>query len=259
MSSRLANLEKLVDRLRGPDGCPWDREQTLGDLRAYLLEEAHETAAAIDSGDRDALEGELGDLVFLVVFVAALAREEGAFDLDTVLDRVHRKMVERHPHVFTSEKLPDADAVRGSWEKRKLSQNSGSHLEGVPPSLPALLCSYRMTQKAAGVGFDWSAPEHVLDKIDEEVAELREALDSSTQLNSDEVAEEIGDLLFTMANLARKLKLDPEAALAGANLKFKRRFEYIETSLRAQGRALDEADLGELEALWQKAKENGEG
>ncbi len=260
-NDRLARLEGLVRHLRGPDGCPWDREQTLADLRAYLLEEAHEAAAAIDSGDRDALEVELGDVLFLVAFVAVLAEEEGAFDLGRVIDRTHKKMVDRHPHVFGSENLETADEVRGSWERRKLTENHGSHLGGIPPSLPALLLSYRMTQKAAGVGFDWSRPEEVLDKVEEEIAELREALGEALALGasppSDEIAEEIGDLLFTVANLARKLKLDPEAALAGANRKFRHRFEHIEETLRAQGRTLDEASLEELEELWEAAKANG--
>jgi ATP diphosphatase len=268
------DLQKLVDlvaRLRAPDGCPWDREQSLPDLRAYLLEEAHEVAGAIDSGDWGELAEELGDLAFQLAFIGRLAEEAGAFSLSEAIDSVHRKMVERHPHVFAveagGETLADAEAVRQAWERRKVRQNAGkktgtgsSLLQGVQASLPALLAAYRLTQKAAGVGFDWPDAASVLAKVDEETAELKEALAVLTDRPVDKAAvrdavqEELGDLLFTLANLARKLDLDPEAALAAANLKFRRRFEAVEAGLAERGRSPAEATLAEMDALWEQAK-----
>ena len=250
------DLQKLVDlvaRLRAPDGCPWDREQTLPDIRAYLLEEAHELAGAIDGGDWQELGEELGDMLFQVAFIGRLAEEAGAFRLSQVIDGVYRKMVERHPHVFGDEVLADAEAVRQAWERRKLQKEPKreSLFSGVPTSLPALLAAYRMTQKAAGVGFDWPDAEAVLAKADEEIAEVREAL---AQGDRDAVREEVGDLLFTLANLARKLDVDPEAALAGTNRKFRYRFSKIEEGLAARGKTAAEATLEEMDALWEEAK-----
>jgi ATP diphosphatase len=250
-----------VARLRAPDGCPWDREQSLPDLRAYLLEEAHEVAGAIDSGDWGELAEELGDLAFQVAFIGRLAEEAGAFRLAEVIDGVHRKMVERHPHVFKleigAEVLADAESVRQAWERRKLRQNPGksSLLAGVQASLPALLAAYRLTQKASGVGFDWPDAAAVLAKVDEETAELKAALAiPGAVANKAAVREELGDLLFTLANLARKLDLDPEAALAAANLKFRRRFEAVESGLAERGKSPAEATLAEMDELWEKAK-----
>jgi len=249
----LQKLLDLVTRLRAPDGCPWDREQKLADIRAYLLEEAHETAAAIDTGDWSELAEELGDLLFQVAFIGRLAEEAGAFSLSQVVDRVHHKMVARHPHVFGDESLADAQAVRQAWERRKLKEEPGraSLLAGVPTSLPALLAAYRLTQKAAGVGFDWPDAGAVLKKVDEETAELRDALAVG---NRDAMREEVGDLLFTLANLARKLDLDPEAALAGTNRKFRHRFGQVEKGLAARGKNTAEATLEEMDALWEAAK-----
>ncbi len=250
------DLQKLVDlvaRLRAPNGCPWDREQTLPDIRAYLLEEAHELAGAIDGGDWQELGEELGDMLFQVAFIGRLAEEAGAFRLSQVVDGVYRKMVERHPHVFGDEVLADAEAVRQAWERRKLQKEPKreSLFSGVPTSLPALLAAYRLTQKAAGVGFDWPDAEAVLAKADEEIAEVREAL---AQGDKDAVREEVGDLLFTLANLARKLDVDPEAALAGTNRKFRHRFAKIEEGLAARGKTAAEATLEEMDALWEAAK-----
>ena len=249
-------LLDLVARLRAPDGCPWDREQALPDVRAYLLEEAHELAGAIDGGDWAELAEELGDMLFQVAFIGRLAEEAGAFRFSQVIDGVHRKMVERHPHVFGDEVLADAEAVRQAWERRKLAKEPRreSLFSGVPSSLPALLAAYRLTQKAAGVGFDWPEAAPVLDKADEEIAELRQALAAGDR---DAVREEVGDLLFTIANLARKLDVDPEAALAGTNLKFRRRFARIEEGLAAQGKTAAEATLEEMDALWEEAKREG--
>jgi len=250
------DLQKLVDlvaRLRAPDGCPWDKEQTLENVRAYLLEEAHELAGAIDGGDWQELAEELGDMLFQVAFIARLAEEAGAFRLPQVIDGVHSKMVARHPHVFGDEHLADAEAVRQAWERRKLNEepNRKTLLGGVPASLPALLGTYRLTQKAAGVGFDWPDAASVLDKADEEIAEVREAL---AEGNAAQVREEIGDLLFTLANLARKLDVDPEAALAGTNRKFRTRFAAVEQGLAARGKTAAEATLEEMDELWEAAK-----
>ncbi len=268
------DLQKLVDlvaRLRAPDGCPWDREQSLADVRAYLLEEAHETAGAIDSGDWEEVAAELGDLLFQVAFIGRLAEEAGAFELAQAIEGVHAKMVARHPHVFGAEEdrasLSDAQAVREAWERRKVKKDPGrSVLAGVSASLPALLSSYRLTQKAAGVGFDWPDASSVLDKVEEELGELRQALERGEESTDREatrdasreaIAEELGDLLFTLANLGRKLDLDPEAALARANLKFRRRFEAIEAGLAAAGKSPADATLEEMDALWNEAKRSG--
>jgi len=250
------DLQKLLDlvaRLRAPDGCPWDREQGLADVRAYLLEEAHEVAGAIDSGDWGELAEELGDLLFQVAFIGRLAEEAGAFSVSQVVDGVYQKMVARHPHVFGDEVLADAEAVRQAWERRKLKEEPGraSLLAGVPGSLPALLAAYRLTQKAAGVGFDWPDADAVLVKAEEEVEELRHALAAGDE---ESVREELGDVLFTLANLARKLDVDPEAALAGTNRKFRKRFAQVEEGLAAQGKTAAEASLTEMDALWEEAK-----
>ncbi|HVT18814.1 MAG TPA: nucleoside triphosphate pyrophosphohydrolase [Thermoanaerobaculia bacterium] len=250
----LQKLLELVARLRGPGGCPWDREQGLAEVRAYLLEEAHEVAAALDGGDWREIAAELGDLLFQVAFIARLAEEAEAFRLPQVIDDVHAKMVARHPHVFGGEALADAQAVRDAWERRKLREEPGRGglLAGVPSSLPALLAAYRLTQKAAGVGFDWPAAAAVLDKAEEEIEELRQALAAGRR---EEVVEEVGDLLFTLANLARKLEVDPEAALAGTNRKFRTRFARVEQGLADQGRNLADASLAEIDALWDEAKQ----
>jgi MazG family protein len=247
---RLEALVELVETLRGPDGCPWDREQRAADLRAYLLEEAHEAAAALDRDDWDGLRGELGDLLFQIVFLASLARQGGAFDLAAVIDGVHAKMIERHPHVFGGGEAADAAAVRASWERRKAREpRSNSLLAGVEDSLPALVAAYRLTQKAAGVGFDWPDVAGVLDKLGEELEELGAAGTAAADRR-----EEIGDILFTVANLARKLEVDPEGALARANLKFRRRFAAIEQGIAGAGGSLGATTLDEMERLWNEAK-----
>jgi nucleoside triphosphate diphosphatase len=280
----LGRLLDLVARLRAPDGCPWDREQGLADVRAYLLEEAHEVAGAIDAADWQELAGELGDLLFQAAFIGRLAEEAGAFRLADSIERVHAKMVARHPHVFGEEKLADAEAVRQAWERRKLREGDGakkkrSLLQGVAASVPALLAAYRLTQKAAGVGFDWPDAAAVLAKLDEEIAELKRALGGKKggdgvpepdregdgggmpevdDRSREAVREELGDLLFTLANLARKLEVDPEAALAAANLKFRRRFAQIEEALTERGKSPADATLEEMDELWEAAKA-GEG
>ncbi|MGE0641427.1 MAG: nucleoside triphosphate pyrophosphohydrolase [Thermoanaerobaculia bacterium] len=255
----LARLTSLVARLRAPDGCPWDREQKLADLRAYLLEEAHEVAAAIDSGAPTDLVAELGDLLFQVAFIARLGEEQGEFTVADAIDAVEAKMIARHPHVFGGEPLADAAAVREAWERRKAREPQparASLLDGATAaSLPALVAAYRLTQKAAGVGFDWKRADDVLAKLDEELAELRhEMAEPGAPGSAGRIAEEVGDLLFTVANLARHLEIDPEGALARANLKFRRRFAAVEANLAAGGTHIADATLDEMEAAWAESK-----
>ena len=257
----LDRLLALVERLRAPDGCPWDREQKLPDLRAYLLEEAHETAAAIDGGDPEALAAELGDLLFQAAFVASLAAEGGGPGAAEAIERSRTKMIARHPHVFGGEELATAEQVRAVWERRKLrdaSHDRESLLDGAAAaSMPALLAAYRVTQKAAGVGFDWPDAGAVLEKLDEELAEVRAEIaapESDAEARKARLRDEVGDLLFTVANLARKLEVDPEAALAGTLLKFRRRFAHVEATLAERGRHLADATLEEMDALWDEAK-----
>jgi nucleoside triphosphate diphosphatase len=284
-SNDLAALRALVARLRGPDGCPWDREQGFDEIRAYLLEEAHEVAAAIDRRDWADLSEELGDLLFQLAFLGRLNEEEGRPGLERSIATVLAKMVERHPHVFgpttprhgvTAGATPDeaseasregrqepgdaptaappldAAAVAAAWERNKLERRGreASLLDGLAASTPSLLAAYRMTQKASGVGFDWTSAAEVLAKVKEELGEVEEAIASARERARDE----IGDLLFAVANLARHLGVDPEAAAAQANLKFRRRFRHIEQRLREQGRRVDQANLAELDALWDEAK-----
>lgn len=254
-------LVALMQILRSPTGCPWDREQTLDTLLPFVLEEAHEVVEAAERRDLEELKGEIGDLVFEGVFLSQLCAETGAFTITDALNDVRAKLVRRHPHVFA----PDAgtadvttpDAVKDRWDAIKVVERAekgrqrSSRIDGVPEGLPALLRAARISAKAAKVGFDWTSPGQVLEKIDEETAEVREALAGGDPAH---VAEEIGDLLFAVANLARHLGVDPEAAAARTNLKFRRRFRHIEERLREQGRRVDQATLAEMDALWEEAK-----
>lgn len=257
-ANELDDLRRLVARLRAPDGCPWDRDQELSDLRSHLLEEAHEAAAAIDHGDWPEIAEELGDLLFQVAFVLQLGLEAGELSTAAVVSGIATKMVERHPHVFGDAERPAGAAqVEKLWaEGKRRRRGSGSVLAGVQPTLPALLQAERLTRKAAGVGFDWQDAGGVLAKLDEEIGELRRELAAERrgELSEEAVAEELGDLLFTAANLARHLGVDAETALAAANLKFRRRFEELERRLEASGRPLGEADLDEMERAWKAVK-----
>jgi len=248
------DLVKLMTTLRGPDGCPWDRKQTLPDLKPYVIEEAYEVVDALDRDDRGALMEEVGDLLLEAVFVAEITREEGSFDIYDSVTAVHDKLVRRHPHVFGDVQADDAEQVIVNWEKLKNEERKAENksvLAGVPQSLPALLKASRLTDKAARVGFDWRGTDEVFDKLDEEFAELREAVASG---DSAHVQEELGDLLFTIANIARKLNVNAEEALQSTNRKFTRRFETMESRVRATDRNLDQLTLQELDALWDEAK-----
>lgn len=248
------DLVRLMTRLRGPEGCPWDREQSLSDLKPFVIEEAYEVVDAIDRDDRHSLLEEVGDLLLEAVFIAEITREEKSFDIYDSITAIHDKLVRRHPHVFGDVEAGDAEQVLVNWEKLKNEERKAENksvLAGVPQSLPALLKSSRLTEKAARVGFDWRRTEDVFDKIDEELAELREAV---TGADTASVEEEVGDLLFTIANIARKLEINPEEALQATNRKFMRRFESMETAVRATGRNLDELSLEEMDRLWDDAK-----
>ena len=248
------DLVALMTRLRGPGGCPWDRQQSLADLKPFIIEEAYEVVDAIDRGNRDALKEEVGDLLLEAVFTAEIAREEGSFDINDSIRHVHDKLVRRHPHVFADTIAGTADEVLVNWEKQKDQERKEENkclLDGVPLSLPALLKASRLTEKAARVGFDWERTEDVFEKMDEELAELREA---AAQQDIEAISEEVGDLFFTLANIARRLGVNAEEALQGANRKFTSRFQSMEEVVRASGRKFDDHSLTELDALWDAAK-----
>ena len=248
-------LVALMARLRAPGGCPWDREQTYASLKPFVIEESYEVIDAIDRDDRAALAEELGDFLLQAVFLAELGREEGSFTIDDAITAIHDKLVRRHPHVFGDVVASDAGQVLANWEKLKGEERREARkgtLSGVPAALPALLKASRLTEKAARVGFDWRRAEDVMGKVEEEVRELGAAVAVSDRAN---IAEEIGDLLFTIANVARKLEVNPEEALQATNRKFQRRFESMEDAAREAARGLDHYTLEELDALWDRAKE----
>jgi MazG family protein len=249
----VARLQKIVSRLRAPDGCPWDREQTHSSLRPLLVEECHEVIDAIERADDANLREELGDLLLHVVMHAQLADERGAFTLEEIAATICEKMIRRHPHVFGDKLAADSEAVLKQWEqiKREEKGNDAGLLDGVARSLPALLRSQTLQKKAARVGFDWPDVEPVYNKLAEEIGEVREAFD---QNDPAAVEAEIGDLLFSAVNLARKLGVDAETALAGANKRFSSRFRHIEQALRAEGREVEGTSLEELDLLWEQAK-----
>lgn len=247
-------LVRLMTTLRGPDGCPWDRKQTLPDLKPYIVEEAYEVVDAIDRDDRAALREELGDFLLQAVFIAEITREEGTFDIYDSVGAIHDKLVRRHPHVFGDVEANDAEQVLVNWEKLKSEERKAESkgvLDGVPQSLPALLRAGRLTEKASRVGFDWRKTEDVFEKLEEETAELREAIAEGDRAK---IHDEIGDLLFTIANIARKLDVNSEEALQSTNRKFTRRFRAMESKVHAGGRNLDQLTLEEMDALWDEAK-----
>jgi MazG family protein len=252
----LTRLVAIVDRLR--DGCPWDREQTLATLSTYLLEETHEVLEAIEREDAAGLRSELGDLLFQIFFLSRLAAERGWFSLEQVAAGIESKMIARHPHVFEAPRELDSQGVLRQWEERK-RREGGEHaslLGKSPKALPALLQAYRVQEKAASVGFDWERVGDVVAKLKEEVGEAEEAIAAG---HEEAVAEEIGDLLFAVVNLARFVKTDPEARLRAATTKFRRRFDRVAEMLRAQGREVDEAGLPELDRLWDAVKREERG
>lgn len=249
--SPTARLAAIVAALRHPEtGCPWDLKQDHRSMAPYVIEEAYEVLEAIEGQAPGPLREELGDLAFQVFFHAQLASERGHFDLDDILTGIADKMVARHPHVFGDQHERDAESVLQNWERRKQRQGRGV-LDGVPRAMPALQRAARLTAKAATVGFDWPDHHQVIDKIDEEIAELKEAV---AERDDDAMEDELGDALFAIVNLARHLNIDPEAALRRTNDKFTARFQHIERALSEQGRHPAEASLEEMDALWNDAK-----
>lgn len=249
----IERLREIVARLRAPDGCPWDREQTHASLRGALLEETYELVDAIDHADDPNLREELGDLLLHVVMHAQIAGERGAFDFDAVAAEISEKLVRRHPHVFGGESAADTAEVLRNWEQIKRAEKTDrqSALDGVPRALPALMRAQKIQKKAARVGFDWALAEEVLEKLDEEVAELRAALASG---NAVAVADETGDLLFSVVNLARKLGQDAELTLHAATDKFAARFRAVERAATAAGRRIEDHTTEELNAHWDAHK-----
>ena len=255
------NIESLLEimrRLRDPEtGCPWDREQTFATIAPYTIEEAYEVAGAIEDGDWVSLKDELGDLLFQVVFHSRMAEERGLFAFDDVVAAVCEKMLRRHPDIFGGgETIENAEAQTVAWEEHKRRERAAKPAQGllddVPRALPALLRAVKLQKRASTVGFDWDSAPKVIEKIVEEAAEIAEAQAQGAE--PARVEEEFGDLLFAAANLARHVKVDPEAALRAANAKFTRRFKFIEAALAARGRTTADATLDEMEALWQEAK-----
>jgi MazG family protein len=270
MPASFNDLIVLMERLRSPDGCPWDREQTYATLAPMLLEEAYEAFDAVEealAGKPDELRDELGDLLFQIVFYAQVARERGEFTIADVTEAIHAKMVRRHPHVFGDVAANDTAAVLRNWEVMKAEErrtagksepSKASLLDGVSSKAPSLMEAHQLSTKAARVGFDWKNVSAIFDKLQEEIEELRVAINDHAALkdetNHTRVREEIGDLLFAATNIARHMQVEPEAALKLTNRKFRRRFGYIETRLRERGQTFETTTLEEMEALWQEAK-----
>jgi MazG family protein len=248
-----SQLVRIMKELRHPKrGCPWDREQTPQTLKDYILEEAHELIEAIDRGHDEEIKEELGDLLLQIVFLARLAEEENKFSIRDVITGLSEKLVRRHPHIFGHVKVNGADEVKANWEKIKIAEkNKESVISDYPPSMPSLLLANRIASQASGVGFDWNDAEKAFAKIDEETEELRTEIRAG---RTGDVENEIGDLLFAVANVARLLKINPEFALARTNKKFTARFRFIEAELKKLGQDIRHATLAELDALWNQAK-----
>jgi len=258
----LADLLAVMARLRDPEtGCPWDAKQSFETIAPYTIEEAYEVADAIDRGDKSGLKDELGDLLLQVVYHAQMANEEGSFAFDDVADAITRKMIRRHPHVFEDPTRRDAFLGSGLWEQIKAEEKAergeatdpSSILNDVPVGMPGLTRAAKLQKRAAEVGFDWSDVGLIIEKVEEELAELKEAIAHGEP--QERIADEFGDVAFVLANVARHLHVDPESALRGTCNKFIRRFQHIETALAAEGRTPKDADLDEMEALWNAAKQ----
>ena len=266
------DLLALQAQLRAPGGCPWDREQTHKSLRTFLLEETHEVLDALESGDTKEFSSELGDLLLQIIFHSLIASETNQFDIRDVIESVHTKMVRRHPHVFGDVKASTSTQVLKNWERLKAEEKKSasgdkakpheSLLDGIPRSLPALMEANQLTRRAAKIGFDWEKLEDILAKAAEESNELRAEIskpahenDSATDASNAAIEEEVGDLLFVAANVARFLGLDPEIALLKANRKFKRRFQWMEKEAKRRGAALADTDRPQMEELWNESKQ----
>ncbi|MBS1824696.1 MAG: nucleoside triphosphate pyrophosphohydrolase [Acidobacteria bacterium] len=257
---RFDQLVEIMARLRASDGCPWDREQTFDSIKPYTLEETYEVLQAIDDRDWRGLAEELGDFMLQAVFFAQMAREAGHFTIEDSLTAINEKLIRRHPHIFAGAQADTADAVKVRWdeikeqEKKARGEAPKGLLDGIPRAMPALVEAQQISSKAAGSGFDWENIHQVADKVREELAELEQARAGE---NLDEIEGELGDLLFTIVNIARFLKVDPEQALRRTNAKFRKRFAHVEKGLEAQGKKLRDANIQEMEELWQQAKTQG--
>lgn len=255
MNSKASKLEAfgrlldVMDELR--EKCPWDQKQTFETLRHLTIEETYELGDAILNNDLNEIKKELGDLLLHIVFYARLGSEESAFDIADVTNDIIEKLIYRHPHIYGDVAVSDAEEVKKNWEALKLSEGKESVLEGVPKGLPALIKAQRMQEKAAGVGFDWKTKDQVWDKFQEELSELDDALSNG---NAEAVEDEFGDVLFSLINYARFLKINPESALERTNQKFMYRFQYIEAQAKAQGTSIEKLSLNQMEAFWQEAK-----
>lgn len=257
LGARFERLVAIMARLRAPGGCPWDREQNFDSIKPYTLEETYEVLEAIDRRDYAGLCEELGDFMLQAVFYAQIAQEEGHFSIADSLDAINEKLVRRHPHIFSDGDAKTSDQVLKRWEEIKAVEKSErgkvpkGRLDGIPRALPALMEGLKISQKAAKTGFEWPDFDQVLEKFHEETAELAEARARGSQ---DEIEDELGDLLFTVVNMARWLNVDPEQALRRTNSKFRARFAHVEHALAAQGKTLEQSTLEEMETLWQQAK-----
>jgi len=265
---KLSKLVELMAHLRGPEGCPWDRAQDYDTLKGLMIEEAYEVIDAVNERDFKGLEDELGDLLFQVVFYSCLAEEEGRFNIDGVIEAVYAKLIRRHPHVFGDVHARDAGEALKSWLKVKEQERAAtagkknaekSILDGIARSMPATLVAYELGLRAAEVGFDWKTADDVLEKVEEEIREIRHELRVPTEVDAtlalpSRLEEEVGDLLFSVANLARFVRSDPETCLRKANQKFIRRFQALEREVAAQGKKLQECSLEEMESLWNELK-----
>ena len=260
MRASLDKLIEIISLLRSEKGCPWDREQDLQNLRSFLLEEAYEVVEAIDKKDPNKLKEELGDLLFQIIFIAQIAKEQGIFPLEEVIDFCYQKMVRCHPHVFGKKKVDTSGEVLKQWEmikqEEKSEQNKGFLMENFGELLPALMRSYIITTKASRVGFDWQGVEQIIKKLKEELSELQQAIRAR---NKEQIEHEVGDVLFAAANISRFLGINPEIALQKVNKTFIRRFNYIEKRLKERGKSLEESNLPEMDALWEEAKKGEKG
>ena len=254
IGNQFEELVNIVSRLRAPDGCPWDREQTNHTLLPYFVEEVYETIESIDDGDWDLVKEELGDILLHIVFQASIAEDEKNFQIIDSLDNINKKLINRHPHVFGDAKAEAAFHAKQNWEAEKHKEKGReSRLDGVPNSLPSLIRAQRLQQKASYAGFDWEKIEQVWGKVNEEIIELKEAEISG---NNQHIEEEMGDLLFAIVNLSRHLNISSEDALRKTNQKFIRRFKKVEEGIKAKGKKLNEASLEEMDSIWNEAKHN---
>ena len=254
IGNQFEELVNIVSRLRAPDGCPWDREQTNHTLLPYFVEEVYEFIESIDDGDWDLVKEELGDILLHIVFQASIAEDEKNFQIIDSLDNINKKLINRHPHVFGDAKAEAAFHAKQNWEAEKHKEKGReSRLDGVPNSLPSLIRAQRLQQKASYAGFDWEKIEQVWGKVNEEIIELKEAEISG---NNQHIEEEMGDLLFAIVNLSRHLNISSEDALRKTNQKFIRRFKKVEEGIKAKGKKLNEASLEEMDSIWNEAKHN---